>query len=109
MSAKKTPKRKITKKRKPPRKSASAKHSAPISGALAKKVKEFEKKSGRLIAKGRERGFVTYDEILREFPTIENDVSYLDDLYQKFSTAGIDVLEGGGMLEVAAEDRKSVV
>ena len=55
------------------------------------------------MVKGRERGFVTYDEILKEFPNIETDITFLDDLYSKLSTAGIDVLEGGGLLEVEPE------
>ena len=57
-----------------------------------------------LINLGKERGYITYDEILREFPTIEEDVSLLEEMYEKFSTAGIDVLEGGGMLEDAGAD-----
>ena len=48
---------------------------------------------------GRERGYVTYDEILREFPTIEDNMTLLEEIYERFSAAGIDVLEGGGMLE----------
>src|SRR3989338_4226686 len=48
---------------------------------------------------GRERGYVTYDEILREFPTIEDNITLLEEIYERFSAAGIDVLEGGGMLE----------
>ncbi len=52
-----------------------------------------------LIKLGRERGYVTYDEILREFPTIEDNVLLLEEMYERFSSAGIDVLEGGGMLE----------
>ena len=52
-----------------------------------------------LITLGRERGYITYDEILREFPTIEDNMILLEDIYERFSTAGIDVLEGGGMLE----------
>jgi RNA polymerase primary sigma factor len=50
--------------------------------------------------KGRNRGFVTYDEILKEFPQIENDITFLDDLYGKLTSANVDVLEGGGLLEV---------
>lgn len=53
----------------------------------------------RLMAKGKERGFVTYDEILHEFPTVEDDINYLDELYEKFSTAGVDILESGGLLD----------
>ena len=69
----------------------------------------MENKALRLIAKGKGRGFVTYDEILREFPTIENDVMFLDDLYTRFSEANIDVLEGGGILEMGEDLAKGVV
>ena len=64
---------------------------------------DFETKANKLINKGKERGFVTFDEILKEFPTIEQDINFLDGLYSKFSVAGIDVLEGGGLLEVEPE------
>lgn len=64
----------------------------------------FEQRANKLIEKGRSRGFVTYDEILKEFPQIENDIMFLDELYAKFSGANVDVLEGGGLLEV--EDPK---
>ena len=57
-----------------------------------------------LITLGRERGYVTYDEILREFPTIEDNVLLLEEMYERFSAAGIDVLEGGGMLEDTSAD-----
>jgi len=77
---------------------------AEIPEKLSKKEKELEVKAQRLLAKGRERGYVTYDEILREYPTIEDDVMYLDELYEKFNAAGIDVLEGGGMLEDTSAD-----
>jgi RNA polymerase primary sigma factor len=40
---------------------------------------------------------------LKEFPTIETDIVFLDELYTKFGTSGIDVLEGGGLLEVEPE------
>ena len=58
-----------------------------------------EKKAEILITKGRERGFITYDEIIREFPNVENDILFLDELYDKLAQVGIDVLESGGMLE----------
>ncbi|MEK7505781.1 MAG: sigma-70 family RNA polymerase sigma factor [Patescibacteria group bacterium] len=70
---------------------------------LSAKGKERLHKAEKLVTKGRERGFVTYDEILREFPTIESDIRFLDELYEKLSAASIDVLEGGGMLNAAEE------
>jgi len=62
--------------------------------------KAFDTKAGKLMVKGKERGFVTYDEILKEFPTIESDITFLDDLYGKFAASGIDILEGGGLLNI---------
>jgi len=62
-------------------------------------IKKLEVKAKRLLAKGRERGFVTYDEILKEFPAIEEDIIFLEELYERFNTASIDVLEGGRLLD----------
>ncbi|MDB5254955.1 MAG: RpoD subfamily polymerase sigma-70 subunit, polymerase primary sigma factor [Candidatus Nomurabacteria bacterium] len=65
-----------------------------------KKIKEMEVKSLELIGKGKKRGFITYDEILKTFPDIENNIMFLDELYEKFSVAGIDILEGGNLLDI---------
>jgi RNA polymerase primary sigma factor len=65
-----------------------------------KKAKEMEIKSNELILKGKKRGFITYDEILKTFPDIENNIMFLDELYEKFSVAGIDILEGGNLLDI---------
>jgi RNA polymerase primary sigma factor len=70
----------------------------------SKKENDFNNKVERLVAKGKERGFVTYDQILKEFPAIEDDILGLELLYEKFSASGIDVLEGGGMLGANDED-----
>lgn len=72
---------------------------AIAKGKESPKIKQREEKVEYLLEKGKERGFVTYDEILKEFPTIEEDIIFLDELYARFQTMGIDVLEGGNMLE----------
>jgi len=72
--------------------------------AVSKKEKEFEVKTNHLLVKGKERGFITYDDILKEFPHIEDNVIFLDSLYEKLATSGIDVLEGGGLLDLAEEE-----
>lgn len=66
----------------------------------ARKLQEMEVKAEELLAKGKKRGFITYDEILKMFPDIENNIAFLDEIYEKFSVAGIDVLEGGNLLDV---------
>ena len=59
---------------------------------------EIEKRVAMLIDKGKKRRFLTYDEVLKAFPDIEEDVLFLDELYGKFGDAGIDVIETGGLL-----------
>ncbi len=112
-SASKKPVKKVVKKV-AKKATPKAKKAAPAPKAPARKPvpKHIEQKAEALIERGRQRGYVTYDEILREFPTIENDVSFLEDLYERFATASIDVLESGGMLgnDVTSEmlDKRNV-
>lgn len=84
---KKVPKKKEVKKTKKP------------SGS-EKKLEKLNRLSDEIIEKGRKRGFITYDEILKTFPDIENNILFLDELYEKFTVAGIDVLEGGNLLNL---------
>ena len=65
------------------------------TGAKAKAAAQKVDKADLLIKKGKERGYITYSEILKEFPHVEDDIMFLDELYEKFTTAGIDILEGG--------------
>jgi len=65
-----------------------------------KKVTTRDQNEQELLQKGKERGFITYDEIIRYFPTIELDILYLEELYEKISQAGIDILEGGNLLDM---------
>ena len=112
---KKAASKKVVKKAKP----ASKKASRPAKAVKAKapkalkpskaaggkaSPKAIEDKVTKLLARGKERGYVTYDEILKEFPTIEQDIILLEDLYEKLNTAGIDILEGGGLLDVKPEE-----
>lgn len=89
------------------KKSASMKKLKKIKPAkVSLRQKELDMKAERLINKGKERGFVTYDEIMKEFPKIENDVVFLDNLYNKFNAAGLDILEGGKLLETSEVEAK---
>jgi RNA polymerase primary sigma factor len=65
---------------------------------LTKAEKVLAAKSASLMKLGKERGYVTYDELLRAFPEVEKDIEFLDSMYEQFSIAGIDVLQSGGML-----------
>ncbi len=65
-----------------------------------KKVTTRDQNEQELLQKGKERGFITYDEIIRYFPNIELDILYLEELYEKINQAGIDILEGGNLLDM---------
>lgn len=95
------PKSKTKKKSKPVAAMSSFKD---VTGKKVSKLDKMEQAVQRLLGKGKERGFVTYDFILKEFPTIEDDIIFLEDLYDRLQTAGVDVLEGGGLLQNPAED-----
>ncbi len=114
---KKQPKRKLKKAKKivvpkirakkKNKSSLAMRASKTVSTKGAPKMKMADRQSQgmeRLLHKGKERGYVTYDEILKEFPNVEEDIFFLDELYEKLSVSGVDVLEGGGLLENPAED-----
>jgi len=92
--------KKTAKKILKPVKKSKAKVSVKPKKVTAKKKVDEVLKIERLVTRGKERGFVTYDEILKEFPTIETNIILLDEIYEKFNALGIDVLEGGGLLEM---------
>lgn len=100
--SKKTTKKKVAKKAPKSLKKKELKKAkvSPKKLPANKKAKDQETRSNRLILKGKDRGFVTYDEILKEFPTIEDDILFLEELYSRLSVAGVDVLEGGGALDI---------
>ncbi len=112
VKAKKAVKKKPAKKEKKiriPKIRAKKKNKSTFAGGKASRVapdNKIGKKSDRknqgmekLLGKGKDRGYITYDEILKEFPTVEDDIMFLDELYEKLATSGVDVLEGGGLLE----------
>jgi len=68
--------------------------------AAERKAEEWSRWANVLTEKGKKRGFITYDEILKTFPDIENNILFLDELYEQFSVAGVDVLEGGNLLNL---------
>ncbi len=99
--------KKVAKKAKPAKKAVVKKVAKKVAApkekklsASERKIENLERLALELVEKGRKRGFITYDEILKVFPDIENNVFFLDELYEKFSVAGIDVLEGGNLLNL---------
>jgi RNA polymerase primary sigma factor len=74
-----------------------------------KRVGVREDKLQELIEKARLRGFVTYSEILYQFPDIEKDVEGLEYLYDKLQENGIRVEEVKEYLNVDEPEKKKVL
>ncbi len=91
--AKKAVQKKVVAKKAPAKVTKTVKPTKP-----SKSQKILEAKATELMRIGKERGYITFDEILKYFPQIEKDVPFLDEMYERFGIAGIDVLQSGGML-----------
>lgn len=83
---------------------------------MAKKVKaliieetpNFRKEALDLVAKGREHGFVTYQEILQAYQEPEKDIEEMDDFFSYLFSHGIEVKEGRKLLTISGgKDRKT--
>ncbi|HMN19707.1 MAG TPA: RNA polymerase sigma factor RpoD [Candidatus Moranbacteria bacterium] len=109
-----TPKKPAPKKPQPVKKSASSRKSAkaaPKSVAKKEVKKEVLKESeaqpidviADLIARGRQRGFVTEDEIIHLMPDVEEELTELESLYEKLETAGIKIVVSDEMLKIDSE------
>ncbi len=53
-----------------------------------------------LAKRGRERGFVTDTEVLYFFPNIENDLAFLEEIYNKLEAANIKIIETSQLIEL---------
>lgn len=105
ISIKKTAAKKVVKKAVVAKKAVKVVKKVSVPKKVVVKAKKLSKseiahevKAEGLLTTGRARGYITYDEILKEFPTIENDVEFLESLYERLATASIDIIAGGGML-----------
>lgn len=114
-------KKKLQKKTRPQAKSKGKKFKKPTRPAKA--VRRVEKKKtgaprsrgfvldekvlGELVERGRPRGFVTDNEILFHFPNIEENISALEQIYDRLEKANIKVIETGSLLDVGKEGEVS--
>lgn len=102
---KKSPLRKKVRKH-AAKKTVSAKTSKKTKTAQVKSSKKTQKQQPafnkqnieELIKRGRSRGFVTQDEILKYFPHIEEDIDLLEKIYDSLLEANIEIVESGDLL-----------
>ncbi len=67
-----------------------------------------EKKLDELINRGKGRGFITDTEVLNYFPTIEDNVVFLEEIYNELEKANIKVIETSQLITLPQEDEVSV-
>jgi RNA polymerase primary sigma factor len=93
------------------KKAASAKPAKKAEKKMKKSVVSKEKilaageisPIDELMLRGKQRGFVTEDEIIHAFPEVETDLDNLENLYEKLETAGIKITGSDDLLQIDSE------
>jgi RNA polymerase primary sigma factor len=65
-----------------------------------KQSEKEEEQIQELLTRGKQRGFITNDEILKVFPNAEDDIKKIDAFYRRLEEAEINVLESGNLLDL---------
>ena len=114
-AAKPAPKKPAKKAVKPAAKPKKVAPKKAVKPAPKKAVKPISKKAiakqenraaaqknavDELLARGKQRGFVTEDEIIHILPDVEQDLEGLEALYEKLETGGIRIVGSEEMLKI---------
>ncbi|MFH1346744.1 MAG: sigma-70 family RNA polymerase sigma factor [Spirochaetota bacterium] len=105
---KKAPKKIAKKVKKSPKKAAKKQIlKKPKKAKKSKKKFKFDESAiDELIRIGRPRGFVTDSELLSHFPKIEDDVNFLEEIYNRLDKANIKVIETSQLINI--EDKSEI-
>lgn len=74
-----------------------------LKGKKAREIQSFPPEIEALLEKGKEHGFITFQEIMQAFPEPEKHLPLLDLLYDEFLNLGIDVRKERKLLEIPGE------
>jgi len=109
-------KKKIAKKKKIARKTASKKvkrsfkkvvKTKNVKKAVSKISPKEEAKQrdliGDLVSRGKQRGFVTEDEILHVIPNAEQNIEDLESLYERLEEVGVRIMSSDEMLKLETD------
>jgi len=100
----------VKKKVEKPQKRSGKKSSPRQSGTTVKRRRRgaiTEEKINEMIDKSRDRGFITYTEILHEIPDVQKDIEGLETLYQRLEEEGVRVEEVREYLEIVKPEEKA--
>ncbi len=73
---------------------------------MAKNKQTFEQMKDELVKVGKERGFLTYKEIMDQLSEYELTSTQVDDFYEDLSQAGVDVVDAVGESSSSTGDEK---
>ena len=68
-------------------------------------VAEKNSQIKRLIVKGKEKGFLTYEEIMDALSDIDLDVAQMDEIYEQFAAMGIKITTDSTTVEAAQTEQ----
>lgn len=94
--AKKTRGKKV---KKIPKKQGKGKKSEEKKNRAETKKNAFDE----LLFRGKQRGFVTEDEIIHILPDVEQDLENLENLYERLETSGVRVVGSEEMLKIETD------
>lgn len=94
--AKKAPAKKVSKSKKGV---ATKKKRADTAKQTETKKNAFDE----LLFRGKQRGFVTEDEIIHILPDVEQDLENLENLYERLETSGVRVVGSEEMLKLETD------
>lgn len=86
-------------------KKAQKKHAPAKKKGLSKQDQSDAKKNAfdELLFRGKQRGFVTEDEIIHILPDVEQDLDNLENLYERLETSGVRVVGSEEMLKLETD------
>ncbi len=105
--------KKLSAKKKQKKAKLKSKKTKKVKGAVKKltKVEQKHQADGEhlneLIERGRSRGFVTDTEVLHFFPRVEDDVSFLEEIYNRLEAANIKVVETSQLIQLPKDEEIS--
>ncbi|MBP7060940.1 MAG: RNA polymerase sigma factor RpoD [Candidatus Moranbacteria bacterium] len=106
-AVKKTSKKHVSKKKDTKKKSGprSTKKKVPAKKKINQKAEKVSKQSAfdELLFRGKQRGFVTEDEIIHILPDVEQDLEGLENLYERLETSGVRVVGSEEMLKMETD------
>ena len=62
---------------------------------MVDEIKTFEERKKELVARGKEKGFITYEELAASLKGLDLDADSLDDLYNAFNENNIAIISEG--------------